>query len=50
MREGGDGELDLLWWLFHRKNVMPWEVYEQPQGYRDLAFALALRESELEKQ
>ena len=28
---------------------MPWEVYERPQGYRDLAFALALRESELGK-
>lgn len=26
---------------------MPWDVYERSQGYHDLVFALALRESEL---
>lgn len=25
---------------------MPWEVYEQPAGYRNLALAFALREME----
>ena len=47
MEEGSDPELLLLWWLFTRHNVMPWEVYERPQGYRDLAEAFALRELEL---
>jgi hypothetical protein len=28
---------------------MPWDVYERSQGYHDLVFALALRESELNK-
>ena len=46
MEEGSDPELLLLWWLFTRHNVMPWEVYERPQGYRDLAEAFALRELE----
>lgn len=46
MEEGGCPELDLLWWLFHRKNVMPWEVYGQNQGFRDLVYVFALREQE----
>ena len=47
IEEGGDPELSLLCWLFRRKNVMPWEVYAQPKGYRDLVFAMASLESEL---
>ncbi len=46
MEEGSDPELHLLWWLFMRHNVMPWEVYERPQGYRDLVEAFSLRELE----
>ncbi len=48
--EGGDGELALLWYLFRHKNVMPWEIYEQSQGYRDLVCAFASYEIELKKQ
>ena len=36
----------LLWWLYRYKNIMPWEVYDQPQGYRDLTEAFVQRELE----
>lgn len=35
-----------MYWLFVAKGVMPWEVYEQPKGYRDLVYAFALQEGE----
>ena len=35
-----------MWWLFRRKNVMPWEVYGQSRGYRDLVYAMAAYECE----
>lgn len=44
--EDSDPDLALLWWLFRHKNVMPWEVYGRPQGYRDLTYAFASLESE----
>ena len=36
----------LLWWLYRHKNIMPWEVYGQSQGYRDLTEAFVQRELE----
>lgn len=46
--EGGDPELNLLWWLFLHKNVMPWDAYRYTQqpGYLDLTYALASYECE----
>ena len=38
--------MTLLWWLFRHKNVMPWEVYERSQGYRDLVYVFAVKEHE----
>lgn len=35
-----------MYYLFHVKNVMPWEYQEQSEGYRDLAWALASYEAE----
>ena len=40
----------LLWWLYRYKNIMPWEVYERPLGYRDLTEAYARRELEQMRQ
>ena len=44
MTEGEDPDLNLLYWLFANKGVMPWEVYGQPSGYRLLACAFASAE------
>ena len=40
--------MDLLWWLFRHKNVMPWTAYEylRRPGCRDLTYALAAHECE----
>lgn len=46
LREGSDPELDLLYWLFVRKNLPPWEIYSRPQGFRDLVEAFAAQEME----
>ena len=49
LTEGGDPELNLLYWLFVNKNVPPWEVYERSHGYRDLLEAFAIQELEVRK-
>ena len=41
--------MNLLYYLFSRKNITPWEFYSLPQGYRDLTEALALHELEMRK-
>ena len=46
LTEGGDPELNLLYWLFVNKNIPPWAFYERSQGYRDLVEAMALQEIE----
>ena len=50
LEEGGDQELDLVWYLFHRHHWTPEMYYGMEQGGRDLTWALALHESELRKQ
>lgn len=46
LEEGGDPELDLVYYLFHRHHWTPEMYYGMNQGGRDLTWALALHECE----
>lgn len=44
--EGGDPELDLVFYLFHHHHWTPEMYYGMSCGGRDLTWALALHEAE----
>lgn len=46
LEEHSDRSLELLWWLFRHKNIMPWAAYEHIRrpGFRDLTWALTSHE------
>ena len=46
LTEGGDPELDLVYYLFRRHHWTPEMYYGMGQGGRDLTWALALHEIE----
>lgn len=46
LEDGGDGLLNLAWYLFHFKGWDPMLLAERPVGWRDLVTALASYELE----
>ena len=46
LKEGGDCELDLVYYLFRVHHWTPEMYWKMGQGGRDLTYALALQESE----
>ena len=44
LEEGGDPELNLLYYLYLKKGIPPWDVCQRSRGYRDLIEAFALVE------
>lgn len=50
LTEGGDPELDLVYYLFHRHHWTPEQYYAMSYGGRDLTWALSLHEAETEQE
>lgn len=46
LEDGSDPELGLVYYLFHTKNLMPWDYAGRSKGERDLVWALASYEAE----